>query len=163
MGTEARAQTLPDDVLKCYDIVMRYLGTEAQIYWNRSQLFLVANAALMGLIFREVPTSIQVTNFTKLTILLIGTLAGVLLCCLWFMAIRSGNKWLDHWISILKRWEKDAKPMGETDLFLVGPTKGPSSRRVAWLTATLFFIAWVALAIYTAVCFALKINGVELL
>jgi hypothetical protein len=149
----------PGDVLKRYDIVMRYLATEGQIFWNRSQLFLVANAALIGFVFREVPTSLKDSSATKLTILFIGTLTGILLCCLWFRAIKSGNKWLDHWISILKTWEPEA--MGETNVFR-RPPAGPSSRAVARLAASLFIVIWALLAIYTAVCFSMKINGIDL-
>jgi cytochrome c oxidase subunit IV len=149
----------PDDVLKRYDIVMKYLATEGQIFWNRSQLFLVANAALIGFIFREVPSSLRETSATKLTILFAGTLTGALLCGLWFRAIRSGNKWLDHWLAILRTWEQEA--MGDTNLFRRSPA-GPSSRGVAKLTASLFLVIWVLLAVYTAVCFLLKINGIGL-
>lgn len=146
------------DFLKRYDIVMRYLGTEAQIFWTRSQLFLVAHAALVGLIFREIPISLKTTSATKLAVLFVGTLIGILLCGLWFRAIRAGNKWLDHWITLLETWEQGA--MGDNNLLRKKPI-GPSSRGVAKLTAWLFLVVWIGLAAFTAVCFLLKVQGIE--
>jgi hypothetical protein len=159
---EPEAAATPEtsgDALKRYDIVIRYLGTEAQIFWNRSQLLLVANAAFIGFVFREIPTSLSQIALTKLVVLLIGTITGILLCGLWLRAIKAGSKWLDHWISILKTWEQAA--VGDTHLFR-SPPKGPSSRGVAKLAAWFFLFIWSALALFTAACLWMKIHCIEL-
>jgi hypothetical protein len=155
---EERAPS-PETALKRYDIVMRYLATEAQIFWTRSQFFLVANATLIGLVVGQIPISLlHNTSTSKLAVLIVAVAVGESLCVLWFRAIASGNKWLNHWTQILVEWEAEA--MGR-NLFRVSP-RGPSSRSVALWTARLFTLAWSLLGAFGAVCFFLRIKGIEL-
>jgi hypothetical protein len=146
-----------DLALRRYDTVMKYLGTETQIYWTRSQLFLVANAALLGFEVSNVPVAPD-ARISKLIALLIGASTGGVLCFLWRKGLRSGEGWMDHWKSALIQWEELA--FETVNLYRKPPACVPKStsgtaKAAAWLFSTL----WWLIAAYLVGCLVLRLAG----
>ena len=139
--------------LRRYDSVLRYLGTETQIYWTRSQLFLVANTALLGFelngIRDEAPTE-------RLIALLFGAFIGVWLCFLWRSGLDSGEGWMEHWKTALRQWEELA--FGDVNLYRIRPADVPKpTRRVARKTLWLFLMVWLLVAAYLILLLVLRL------
>ena len=57
--------------LRRFDVVSKLVVYEGTLYWSRAQLFLVANAALVGFTFRETPSDLTGVTYTRLAILLV--------------------------------------------------------------------------------------------
>jgi hypothetical protein len=126
--------------LKRYDSVLRYLGTEVQVYWTRSQLFLVANAALLGFELNNIPVWPDV-RWNKVIVPLLGALVGGVLCFLWRRGLDSGEGWMEHWKAALRQWEELA--FGSLNLYRTRPKgvkKSGVGRKAAWLFQTLWFL-----------------------
>ena len=145
---------------KRYDTVLKHLAYENTIYWTRSQLFLVANAALMGFALKEIPTSLVGVSRTRLAVLFVCSVLGILLTALWIYGLRAGQGWIAHWNSALKSWEKSA--FGDVNLLRERPKGVPSATRVARLTAWLFATLWCAVSGFLCVCWCLKSRGWDL-
>jgi len=149
-----------DLALRRYDTVLKYLATETQIYWTRSQLFLVANAALLGFGLNNVPVSPDV-RWGKLIALLLEAGVGIYLCILWRRGLRSGRGWMEHWKSALRFWEEPA--FGDVNLYRSRPASVPESTSgVAQDAAGLFLVVWSVIAGYLAVCLLSKAFGCRL-
>jgi hypothetical protein len=137
--------------------VLKYLATETQVYWTRSQLFLVANAAMLGFALNNnnVPVSAE-AHIDKLIALLLEALVGILLCLLWRKALRSGKGWMDHWKVALRQWEEAA--FGDVNLYRTRPADIPESTSgVAKTAAFLFLSVWAMMAFYLAILLILKL------
>jgi len=133
-----------DLALRRYDTVMKFLGTEIQVYWTRSQLFLVAHTALLGFGLKEIAVSNDASE-AKVLLLLVASLAGVTLCVLWHRGLTAGEGWMEHWKKALRKWEDVAF---EENLFRERPCTIPISRHVARSTAWLFTLLWALVTLY---------------
>lgn len=152
-----------DIALKRYDALMRYLAYENTTYWTRAQFFLVANAALIGFALKELPTTLKDVSTTRLVILFVCAVGGLLLTLLWIWGLKSGQGWINHWTKALRSLEPKALEGTKLDLFLVGRPKGvPSATRVARLTSWLFVFLWSATAIFLLVCYVFKARCINL-
>ena len=144
-----------DLALRRYDIVLRYLATEVQVYWTRSQLFLVANAALLGFELNGLPVSSGVRT-DKLIALIFAAGIGIALCLFWRGALSSGDGWMEHWKSALRLWEESA--FGDVNLYRKRPDGVPKSRRAARKAALLFLWMWCLVAAYLISCLVLRLG-----
>jgi|KBSMisStandDraft_5_1062788.scaffolds.fasta_scaffold1027840_2 hypothetical protein len=136
-----------DLALRRYTTVMAYMGTECSMFWSRSQLFLVANSALIGFLAKDIPLPGAPQNLPKLWIYLSLSVAGLALCTLWHIMIHVGSRWIDWWQLKMSTLEPDA--YDSTVLWRQRPSTGPwKARDVARATAVLFTIIWLGLFIY---------------
>lgn len=136
---------LRDLALRRYDAVLKYLGSEATVFWRGSQLFLVAHAAFLGLIVKDLPTAPRSTPTARILVLIVVALAGLLLCVLWHLSMRAGSGWIDYWKAVLRRLEPEA--FDDIDLFRTRP-RIPHQRVVAKFAAWLFTVVWSMLPFY---------------
>ena len=128
--------------------MLKYLGTETQIYWTRSQLILIANVALLGFGLASIPVTRDV-RADKLAVLTTGAVVGVVLCILWLKGLRSGKAWMEHWKSALRQWEQAA--FANVNLFGSRPVDLPESASgAARYAAVLFLLIWSLIAGYFA-------------
>jgi hypothetical protein len=97
--------------LKRFDIVCRYLQYENTVYWTRSQLFLVANAALLGFLANRLPEDTK-ASWVRMIVVLVLLLLGLGLSILWLLILRAAHGWIEHWHSHLKHLEPMAFPNG---------------------------------------------------
>lgn len=150
----ALAERQQDLALRQYDCILRYLASDNTVYWSRSQLLLVANAALVGFIFKEIPSPRSPgETWTQLIVLTVSCLVGIGLCSVWFLAIKAGLRWMDRWIAILQRLE--GRAFGEISVHRER-FSGVRSRTIANLTAALFMAVWVFATVYLFACLMLK-------
>ena len=147
-----------DRALHRYGILMSQLQYESTAYWTRAGFFLVANAALLGLLGR----SMAPEDVSAMSCLI--PLVGVLLSVLWFRAMWSGAWWIERWHALLRQLEPcafgrlkvicdfpnfqtlcDALKAGKVKYVVGMVVKGPASRYIANATAGLFLMLWLAL------------------
>lgn len=141
-----------DLAVRRYTTIMAYMGTECSMFWSRSQLFLVANSALIGFIAKGIPTPGESRDIAKLWVYLILSIAGLSLCVLWHIAITVGSKWIDWWREKMNALEADA--FDATVLWRERPPTGWwRARTVARATAVLFTILWLSLFAYVTTLF----------
>jgi hypothetical protein len=142
-----------DIALRRYDTVVKLLTTDSQIYWARSQVFLVANAALVGFEFSSIPIANDARQ-TKLLALAVGAATGIILCILWRRGLKAGKAWTEHWKAALRTWEQAA--FGDVNLYRVRPPHISRAGIVARGTAMLFLALWIIVAAYVALCLYLR-------
>jgi len=135
--------------LKKYAPVLAYLGTEATMFWSRSQLFLVAHSALLGFIGKDLPTPASVPDHARLGILIAWAAVGLLLSGLWHLAITVGSQWVEWWKKALIELEPEA--FGSIRLWRSRPNTLVKARTVARFAASLFSIVWVGLLVYLVI------------
>lgn len=145
--------------LRKYDVVLKLHVMDTQIYWTRSQLFLVANAALVGFELNSVPVASD-AHTIKILALAGGAITGVILCMLWIRGLRAGEGWMKHWKNALSQWEKLA--FGGVNLYFERPPDVPRSSAVARSAARLFLALWCIISAYVALCLYLRITGCPL-
>lgn len=149
-----------DLALRRYDTVFRYVASENAIFWSRSQLFLVANAALFGFGTKDLPSSLLLYSWWKIAMSMVGVLAGLCLCLLWHESILAAGTWFEHWHAVLTTLE----PPAFHDLNVVrhrpaGVRRFRSiSRNAAWL----FTAMWGIVLLYLVACIILKMQKLEL-
>jgi hypothetical protein len=135
-----------DLALRRYTVIMSYMATECSMFWSRSQLFLVANSALIGFLAKDTPLP-GAPHDAKLWIYLGLSVAGLALCTLWHIMISVGSRWISWWQQKMCALEADA--FDSTILWRERPPTGPlRARDVARATAVLFTIIWLALFLY---------------
>ena len=144
--------------LKRYDVVLKHLLGDIQIYWTRSQFFLVTNAALLGFELNSFPSSEIGTS--KLIALFLGGLVGMTLCILWIISVRSGRIWMDHWKRALSEWETLA--FDNVNLYRQRPAGSPRSPKIPFVTAGLFLAVWSVFALYLLICICFRLRGCPL-
>jgi hypothetical protein len=129
------ADTEVDLALKRYDIVMKYLATENTLYWTRSQILLLANTALLGYAANQLnalDADLSKEPWTRLSVVLVECLFGLLLCVAWHFGIDAGAYWMDRWQDLLTdRLEPVAFP--DNDVFRNVKRPKPRSRTIALL------------------------------
>ncbi len=139
--------------LKRYDVVMRYLASDNAIYWTRSQLLLVAHAALLGFLgnqLKDVPADLGGEQWYKLIALAVEPAFGLCLCVIWYFAIKGGRHWMDRWEKILTD-KLEAGAFGDIEIYRNALRPKPRTRNVAWMTLGLFACLWSA-ALCLAFC-----------
>ena len=143
-------------VFKQYSFVISLLAMDAQIYWMRSQLFLVANAALVGFALNSIPIS-KDAHTLKICALAVGAATGLLLCRLWRRTLQSGEGYLNHWKDVLRQLEPAV--FGDTNIYRQLPPHVPKTGTVAKHAALLFLTLWFALGAYAIFCLYLRLIG----
>jgi hypothetical protein len=131
--------------LKRYTPVLAYLATECTMFWNRSQLFLVAHSALIGFVAKDIPTRTN-NDPANLRVPIALSIAGLVLSGLWHLAIFIGSRWIDWWKAKLIALEQEA--FGTTHLWRSRPSTPVHARTVARLAAWLFTVLWLGLLVY---------------
>jgi hypothetical protein len=144
-----------DRALRRYDVVLRYLAADTQVYWIRSQFFLITNAALLSSEIGNFPPSDVTTP--KLLALFLGSIVGLILCVLWFRSIDVGRAWMEHWKAALRKWEPSA--FGDVNLFRERPAQLPKPSHIPKNTAILFLLLWIAATLYLIFRLFLRISG----
>lgn len=149
--SDARISSPPtqdqDLAIRQYAPISAYLGNECSMFWSRSQLFLVANSALIGFAAKDITTLTSKDALAKLWLYLALSVVGVLLCGLWLVTINLGSKWMNWWIG--KLTELESKAYGSLTLWRKRPFTGRLKvRYVAYGTASLFSCVWAALIVY---------------
>ena len=134
--------------LKQYDVIAKNLMAESAIYWSRAQLFLVANAAMLGFLSR-VPLADNHIALPTLVAIEAVAFVGIGLSVLWHMALAAGEDWHRHWIKHARAFEEAA--FGEVLLLREDGGNRRSVKRVARLCAWLFTVAWGAIAVTAGV------------
>jgi hypothetical protein len=140
-----------EDARHRYQILMNYLATEGQIFWSRSQLFLVASAALLGFVTTRLPPVVLSTPWDQIITVGVGAFGGLCLCRLWHRALKAGNFWIDRWEHLLTRLEPEAFGDLEVRRNVAQRPGGParvSSRQVAFDAVWLFVILWSLVLLY---------------
>lgn len=141
------AMTEQDLAIRQYAPILGYMGTECSMFWSRSQLFLVANSALIGFAAKDITGLQKNDELAKLWLYLALSILGLLLCGLWLVTIKLGSKWMNWWIRKLKQLEPTA--YGAITLWSERPPMGRLKvRYVASGTAILFTCIWAVLFVY---------------
>jgi hypothetical protein len=148
-----------DLALKRYDTALKLLISDTQIYWTRSHLFLVANAALIAFALNSIPLATDVRT-VKILALAIGSITGIVLCTLWRRGLKAGEGWMNHWKAALTNWEESA--FGDVNFYRARPTDVPKSSGVARSAALLFLTLWCIIAAYVGLCLYLRAVGCPL-
>jgi len=147
-----------DFALKQYDAVLKLLTSDTQVYWVRSQFLLVANATLLGFEINSFPG--QDIRTSKLVVLALTSIIGVVMCVIWCYGIRVGRRWMNHWKSALRQWEEVA--FSNVNLYRARPVDVPKPGQVSIKTAVLFLVVWAAVATYMLICLCLRLFGCPL-
>ncbi len=149
-----------------FGVVCGYLQYENTVYWTRSQLFVVANAALIGLLANALPTSTKVP-WVRIYTLLGPFLVGFVVCYLWLKILWAAHGWIDHWHAQLQHLEPQAFPDNTlTDAGLFSKVneherQWPIKRSSLQLCYT-FIAFWSLVLVYMLVLAVMKISGCEL-
>jgi hypothetical protein len=142
---------------KAYELLVSHLQSENEIFWTRTEVFLVAHAALLGLLANQLPTeTVDKVTWQKLLVVATASMAGLVLSLIWKRAIASGEKWLDRWTAMLKEWESEAVGL---EIFRASREGIPSSRKTAESAQLLFTIIWSLTLLYLAVYGISKVCG----
>ena len=130
--------------LKQYDTLMRYHAYEGQIYWARSQHFLVAQAVLFAfLATSQFPLGVANTLWIKFALIGLVCVAGLVLSVLWLQAMHAGEFWTARWQARLIALETEA--YGDVEVLRNASTK-KSAKMVAKWAAYLFAFLWCVLS-----------------
>lgn len=136
-----------DLALRQYAPILSYMATESSMFWSRSQLFLVANSALIGFAAKDITTLHDHQDLAMLRLYMALPVVGLLICGLWLVTINLGSKWMDWWIEKLKQLEPSA--YGNIKLWSERPKMGRLKvRHVAYGTAILFTLVWTTVFLY---------------
>ena len=134
--------------LKQYDTVMRYLAYEGQVYWVRSQHFLVAHAVLFAFLASKFPVDVTKAGWFDFILITLVCGAGIAMSCLWHRALSAGDFWTARWKRVLVE-ELEPQAFGKIDLLRNVPVvKTNSAKLVARGAANLFSILWAALSLF---------------
>ncbi len=140
--------------LKQYDTLMRYHAYEGQIYWARSQHFLVAHAVLFAfLATSQFPLGVASTLWIKFALIGLVCIVGLVLSVLWLQAMDAGEFWTARWQARLVALESDA--YGDVELLRNAPMK-KSAKMVAKWAAYLFACLWCVLTLLVIEAAAFK-------
>jgi hypothetical protein len=131
--------------LKQYDIVVKLVITDTQLYWTRSQLFLVSNTGLAGFALTGYIALDSHAGVAQLLALMVVAITGLMMCAIWRETLERGRKWMDHWEEILRGWESDA--FGAVTLYRGWP---PKKSTTALRTMWLFLLLWCFVFAYLA-------------
>jgi hypothetical protein len=143
-----------DLALRRYDCVFKYLAYENNVYWVRGQFFMLGNTALFGFVINNLPTKGPLApSWNQICA---TAISGLVLTCLWRLALTSGEHWIRHWteilrddlepdafgegINVLRKWKFREPP--------AAPPRSPSAKRLAHLLVILFTGAWGLTIIY---------------
>jgi|GEM_PF-5153552 len=148
--------------LKRYAILNAYKSYEGNMYWVRSQNFLIAHSALFGFVFTNFPLSIKTSPLIKFYILIIPCIAGLILALLWRRVLKSGEQWVQHWDSILIKLENDAFGDIQVHRPFTNKLRPISAKATARIMSFLFIILWVFSLCFSIFSLVLKIIGYEL-
>jgi len=152
-----------------FGVVAGYLQYENSVYWTRSQLFLVGNSALVGLLATALPLTASV-SWSRIYTLAVAFTLGLILCILWLKILLAACGWIDHWHKQLRHLEQTAFPPGTltpdgeglfrnvNSIEARGPIK-KWSLCICWS----FIAIWVLALSYLAVVAAAKALSMELL
>jgi len=146
--------------LRRFAPLLQYLAYENTTYWTRAKFFLLGEVALIGFVSTQLPTSLVGVSYTRLAVLFVGALVGLLMAILWIYGLKAGQLWISHWTRALQTWEKAA--FGGVNLFLERPKDVVSATRIARMTAWLFVTLWSLVGVFLIVCWLLKSQGCNL-
>jgi len=152
-----------DIALKRYDSILRYIAYENSVYWTRAQFFLVANSALLALVFsqfgRETPSEVL---WSRIVFQIIACVIGGLLTWLWKGVVENGDQWLRHWKEILE-YDLESDAFGSINVvrpweFRTPPdpplSRARSTRQIARWLVYLFAGAW-SIGMFYSILFGL--------
>ena len=145
--------------LKKYDVLLRFYASENALFWTRSQLFLVANAALLGFALNALPESPTRIHWPRLIIYCSALFCGVLLCALWNAAMKVSDTRRLHWRSILR--ELEAEAFGNSHIIRRLDSGWIRSTTIAMLTVWVFMSIWVSLFVYGMALVVMKYHGYD--
>jgi len=158
MPTTHKSPTADDELaFRAYTQVVAYLSSDNQIFWNRSQLFMVGNSAFLGFVFQNFPFNGASESWSRLVLHLLCAAFGLAICWMWTKATEGGIAYLRHWRALAEEFEQEA--IGNRKFFRSHPeVPKPGTSKIAILTSWLFAGVWAADAIYLLVVMILKLS-----
>jgi hypothetical protein len=148
--------------LKQYDSLLRYYSYEGQIYWARSQHFLVANAALFAFVATtKFPIDVRGAPWIQFVLLALICGAGLFLTHLWRNALLAGEFWLAHWSDLLLEREQGAFGSSRVLREFTTHRKRYRAKQVAHSGVKLFALLWCILLTLVIFAMLLKRTGYE--
>jgi hypothetical protein len=146
--------------LKRFSILSGLVQYEGSVLWSRSQLYLVANAALLGFISTRLPSvDLGGILWAQIYTVLGVSLGGLSLAVFWMQSLKSSDHYLDHWLEVAREIEPDA--FKDTEVFKYRPSD-TSARQMARWTSRLFILMWVLVCAFLLACILLKCTGWKL-
>jgi hypothetical protein len=151
--------------LKRYEILMAYLAYENTIYWGRTNLILVAEAALLGFTATIIAGNVSASSpanapspsasWSLERTIVVGalSLAGFILAIVWHKALVLGNYWINHWHQVLLQLEEVAFPPNvrvlrdRVERGADEPIKGERIKDLAYVIGYTFLALWVVLLV----------------
>jgi hypothetical protein len=139
-----------------YAMLLSYTKYENTMYWQRGQIFLLANTGLFGFLSANIPLFRTDTPIERAIIVIVVGIAGLFLCWLWKKSLEAGEFWIFHWEQILKQIEFEA--WGDYRLlreFTPDPRspKRVRARIIGRQAIYLFIVLWSIIILYaTGVC-----------
>jgi hypothetical protein len=135
-----------DIAFRRYDAILRYLASDNAIFLNRSQVILVANAALLGFWgnqLKDIPVNLSGVAWYVVAALLVESLVGIWICVVWHFAIDAGVFWMDRWQKILEE-KLEAEAFGSIDVYRnISNRPKPRSRTMARMLQMTFLVFWI--------------------
>ena len=143
---------MSDDQLKAkldvFKMVNDHYRNDFQLFWQRTNFFLLVEAGLLGFFVSKAQT-VELRQFFTFVV----CLSGVALSVIWFLVAVSSIRWIDTWRREVVRIDSDINPYrsfsaGEN----VTPDKWEFHLRFrpevvsAWLPL-LFFVVWMFLTV----------------
>jgi hypothetical protein len=126
---------------------MSYLQYENGVFWARSNLLLVANAALFGFAASNLPMMIS-AGWDRTISHAVISVAGIFLTVIWRGVLKRGEFWVLHWHDLLVKLEPKAfgrEPVIRTMASLPA-VREPSAGRVkelAYHLQAVFLTLWI--------------------
>jgi hypothetical protein len=137
----ADSPKVTDIALKQYDILTRGFLAQAQLIWNRSQFFLVANTALLGFLAFAIRATSEVGR-AYLILLVALAFVGLTMSVLWIIALHSGYMALDRIERLCVQKEEAA--FGDLQIMRGARSNTTARSRVAnKLVAFVFGFIWI--------------------
>jgi hypothetical protein len=138
-----KEEVATDVALKRYAIVMGYLTYENNVYWTRSQFFIVANVGLIGF----VASRLIDPHIAKRAFLILMSCFGLILSIYWFRIMKSALYWTNRWERICVALEGEAFENIEV-LRNCRPKNIFSTKSIVRHTAIAFIVVWSIVLIY---------------
>jgi hypothetical protein len=162
MTDESSSPVAVELSLKRYAAILSHYTYESNAYWARSQVFLVAHAALFGFVLTNLPVGITQPSWARIYTLVGGTIFGLLLCGLWHSVLNAGSVWVDHWTNLLKKEAVIA--FSSAPIWQIKVNEDyVSSRKISFGLCNLFIVVWSFTIVFLIVVAFAKWNGLILL
>ena len=159
--TKAPPASSQDVAFRRYTLLTGMIQYEGTVMWTRSQLYLVAHAALLGFVSTKLPYGdLGSILWTQFVTVFIFAVSGLCLAHFWRLSLAASEHYLEHWLDDARAIEPES--FDDIQIFrFPGPTHG--GRRAAHLTSKLFISLWILVCLFLVACAVLKVMHLSLL